>query len=125
MIGKAIYSILSNTSAVTDIVGAKIYPVVIPEKTEAPAVAWRVRATPEYSKSGNPYDECNVDVMCFARDYDDVVDLFLAVRAALENVRGVYNGVGIIGSRVTTYFEDYDREGDLFFYQITFLIKNK
>ena len=42
IVGKAIYNILSNTTAITDIVGTKIYPEIAPQNETQPYIVYSI-----------------------------------------------------------------------------------
>ena len=66
----------------------KVYPVAT-DKAELPYILYR-RASMEQNpqKTGNPgADSVQMEVICFAADYDDCLELAEAVRGALDNKR--------------------------------------
>lgn len=66
----------------------KVYPVAT-DKAELPYILYR-RASMEQNpqKTGNPgADTVQMEVICFAADYDDCLELAEAVRGALDNKR--------------------------------------
>ena len=120
MIGKVIYNLLSNASAVTDIVGTKIFPEIAPEGTEAPAVIYDIQdISPEYTGSGHSHDVSIVDIDCFHPDYTDSVDLMVAVRDALELKHGTFNTVTIKRARILKIFSGWDLASDAYWWRIT------
>lgn len=120
MIGKVVYNLLSNASAVTDIVGTKIYPEIAPEGTEAPAIIYDVQnIEPQYGGSGQTHDLSSVDIDCFHQDYTDSVDLMVAVRAAVESKSGTYNTVTIQKSRIRNIYSGWDLTSDAYWWRIT------
>jgi len=124
MIGKAIYNLCTSMSGLTALVGQRFYPVVMPEGTQMPCLVWRIRGNPAYTKSGVGHEETDVDFRIFAGEYDDAIDIFLALRSGLEDIRGVYNGVTVSGGRITNFFDDYDREAAAFFFEVTINFKH-
>ena len=66
----------------------RVYPVAT-DKAELPYILYR-RASMEQNpqKTGNPgADTVQMEVICFAADYDDCLELAEAVRGALDNKR--------------------------------------
>jgi hypothetical protein len=125
MIGKVIYNLLSNASAVTDIVGTKIYPEIAPEGTDAPAIIYDVQnIEPVYSGSGFVHDMSSVDIDCFHPDYTDSVDLMVAIRTAVELKSGTYNNVTIKKSRVRSIISGWDPIPDAYWWRITVDFEN-
>ena len=107
-IGKAVYGILSGTTAVTDIVGTKIFPEIAEQETAVPFVVYQVQSVqPEDTHDGpSKLDEVRVEVLCYDDAYNGAADLASAVRGALDRVRGTYNGVNV----ESVQFNDVDFE---------------
>ena len=107
-IGKAIYGILSGTTAVSDIVGTKIFPEIAEQETAVPFVVYQVQSVqPEDTHDGpSKLDEVRVEVLCYDDAYNGAADLASAVRGALDRVRGTYNGVNV----ESVQFNDVDFE---------------
>ena len=85
IVGKAIYNILSNVTAVTDIVGTKIYPEIAPQNESQPYVVYSVVSnSPTDTKEDNGnVDEASIEIYCFNTTYSTSIDLGVAVKAAL------------------------------------------
>ena len=68
----------------------KVYPVAT-DKAELPYILYRRSALEQTAqKTGQPgADTVQLEVICFAADYDDCLELAEAVRGALDNKRGV------------------------------------
>tara|TARA_R100000458_G_scaffold45780_1_gene44108 strand:+ start:4918 stop:5310 length:393 start_codon:yes stop_codon:yes gene_type:complete len=97
IVGKAIYNILSNVTAVTDIVSTKIYPEIAPQNESQPYIVYSVVSnspTDTKEENGN-VDEASIEVYCFNTKYSTAIDLGVAVRAALERKNGTFGGVKI------------------------------
>jgi len=107
-IGKAIYGILSGTTAVTDLVSTKIFPEIAEQETAAPFVIYQVQSVqPEDTHDGpSKLDEVRVEVLCYDDSYNGAADLASAVRGALDRVKGTYNGVNV----ESVQFNDVDFE---------------
>ena len=75
-VGKAIYNILSNTTAVTDIVTTKIYPEIAPQNETQPYIVYSVVSnSPSDTKDDNGnIDEAQIEVYCFNTKYSLAID---------------------------------------------------
>ena len=112
IVGKAIYNILSNVTAVTDIVGTKIYPEIAPQNESQPYIVYSVVSnspTDTKEENGN-VDEATIEVYCFNTNYSTAIDLGVAVRAALERKNGTYGGVQIQSINYTNEQMDVNPE---------------
>ena len=112
IVGKAIYNILSTTSAVTDIVQTKIYPEIAPQNEGQPYLVYSVVSnspTDTKEENGN-VDEAAIEVYCFNTTYSTAIDLGVAVRAALERKNGTFGGVAIQSINYTNEQMDVNPE---------------
>ena len=96
-VGKAIYYVLSNATSVTDIAGTRIYPELAEQEAAAPYVVYQiVSVNPDDTNDGPAViDEVSIDILCVAESYNEAAELATATRAALDRVRGTYNGVNV------------------------------
>ena len=103
-IGKAIYSILSNTSGVTDLVGTRIFPQKIPYAQNMPAITYFViDSTPNDTKNGpSTYDYIRCQITAFGVNYSQAQDLASKIRGALDYNTGTEAG-GVLSK---CFFED-------------------
>tara|TARA_R100001443_G_scaffold20907_1_gene33134 strand:+ start:7838 stop:8230 length:393 start_codon:yes stop_codon:yes gene_type:complete len=112
IVGKAIYNILTNVTAVTDIVGTKIYPEIAPQNESQPYIVYSVVSnspTDTKEENGN-VDEASIEVYCFNTKYSTAIDLGVAVRAALERKNGTFGGVEIQSINYTNEQMDVNPE---------------
>ena len=95
--GKAVYGILSGTTAVTDIVGTRIFPEIAEQEAVTPFIVYQLQSVdPEDTHDGpSKLDEVRFEFLCYADSYNAAADLGVAVRAALDRVSGTYNGVNV------------------------------
>lgn len=83
--GKKIYSILSQSAGVTDLVSSRIYPLVLPENTSLPAIVYERSFTNVYTKDYRAGSESVINITILAREYSDTIAISEAVEAALGN----------------------------------------
>jgi hypothetical protein len=84
-VGAAIYSLLVNDSAVSALVGTRIYPELAEEGASTPYVVYSVVSnTPSDTKEGTPIDEAQLEIFSVANTYAAANDLADKVRAALD-----------------------------------------
>ena len=110
---KVIYSILINDPNITQYVGNKIFPVVVPDKDNSGEnidypllVMIRSSIEPEYSK-GCVSNISTVSIYCFSTQYYESVDMAIAVRDALEFYKGTVDGITISQCRLISASEDF------------------
>ena len=93
-VGAAIYSLLVNDSAVSAIVGTRIYPELAEEGASAPYIVYSVVSnTPSDTKDGTPIDEAQLEVFSVGSTYAAANDLADNVRAALDRKSKIVVGV--------------------------------
>ena len=108
LINKAISKILNDSVQLKNKVGNNIYALVASENCTFPFVVFkRNNMTVEYNKDGVANNMADVQVIIGADSYADSVEIAQIVRSELELKKGVYNGVKIIDSKITSVEEDY------------------
>ena len=98
-VGAAIYSLLVNDSAVSAIVGTRIYPELAEEGASAPYVVYSVVSnTPSDTKDGAPVDEAQLEIFSIGNTYAAANDLADKVRAALDRKSQIVVGTVTVQS---------------------------
>ena len=98
-VGAAIYSLLVNDSAVSAIVGTRIYPELAEEGASAPYVVYSVVSnTPSDTKDGTPIDEAQLEIFSIGNTYAAANDLADKVRAALDRKSQIVVGTVTVQS---------------------------
>lgn len=109
LIGKHIYSVLISDSNVSNIVGERVFPLVIEEGSERPFVVFNdINVAGEYSKDGWGGDTTQVSVMCVADKYESAADLAENVRITLEQSKKQYDGYTIGGAELKKSADAYE-----------------
>lgn len=95
--GKAIYSILTGDSAVSAIVGNRVYPQIAAQGAAFPFVVYVLQDTsPSDTKSGvSTLDEVRYDIVVASESYAEASDLTNKIRTALDRYTGTVSGVVI------------------------------
>lgn len=104
-----VYSKLSGTAAVTNLVGTRIYWQVIPQGATKPHIAYRKVGSPRLQYLGGPTGEedCRMEVACFGDlNSDDAEDVAEAVRGALSGWEDL--SVGVLRSDLVGEVDFYD-----------------
>ena len=110
--GNAILYLLSNATGVTDLVVDRIYRKTLPQKPTYPAVTFQlVTAPPLPDHDPGPVKHLKpiFQVDCWGEDTDDASALYDAVFAALDNQKGLFAGVNVLG---LNYSDDRDLHED-------------
>ncbi len=120
-IGKAIYSILSSDIAVSGYVGSKIFPVIIPAKTQLPTIIYERQAVSDYTKDQlNGYIN-TLDITVISDNYTEAINIAEAVYNALKNYKGSMLGVNIVDVRIDSIAEVYAE--DCFMQKLSFTVR--
>lgn len=116
MIAKAIYGILSNDVTIDGYVGDKIYPVVIPQNSEFPAISFYISSdTPDHQKvDASTQSSTDVQIKCVHDSYETNTDLSAAVQSALDKIKGTYYGVEIQATFFNGTDDLYDSQAQKF-----------
>ena len=92
--GKAIFNLLQNDATLGAIIGDRIYPELAQQDQDAPFVVYTVTdTTPAGTKtSSSTIDVSEVDIYCISKDYEQCMDIGIAVRNALDRNGGSLSG---------------------------------
>lgn len=118
--GLIIRKLLTESEAVTKIT-KKIYPVVI-DKAILPYILYRrtgMQQNPVKGYAGASTEQ--VEVICYAKDYDGCIALSEAVRSALDNKQGEIDGLRMRSCLLTDSEEGW--EDDAHVQRLVFTIK--
>ena len=109
-VGKAIFYLLDNSTDLTAIVGTRIYPEVAQQDAPLPYVVYNISNNEPSDTKREPskLDTANIEVNCYSTSYTEVIDMAVAVRAALDRVRGTYNGVNVQSIAYMNEVIDFD-----------------
>jgi hypothetical protein len=115
-VGAAIYSMLKDDSAVSALVGTRIYPELAEEGAATPYVVYSVVSnTPVDTKDSAPVDEAQLEVFSVADTYAAANDLADKVRAALaRQEKVVYDTVTVQSIKYTNEVTEVSAERNLF-----------
>ena len=88
--GKAIYKLLKDSTAVGAICADRIYPELAQQDIDTPFIVYTVTdTTPSGTKNAtSKLDTARVELYCVSDDYEQGMDLGIAVRTALDRVSG-------------------------------------
>ena len=115
-VGAAIYSMLKDDSAVSALVGTRIYPELAEEGAATPYVVYSVVSnTPVDTKDSAPVDEAQLEVFSVADTYAAANDLADKVRAALSRQgKVVIDTVTVQSVKYTNEVTEVSAERNLF-----------
>ena len=93
MIGPALYSILSTTGAVTALIGARVYPNIVPQKKNLPCAYYVTdNVEPMACRTPNGAFTGSFEVVAMSDSYDKTRQIIAAVRTALDGYDGLAAG---------------------------------
>lgn len=109
----ALYAELAADSSVSALVSSRIYPVLIPQDVDMPAIAYqRISGPRDYSHQGAGLVSARFQITCQATSYSGAKSLAAAVRDALSGFSGTMGaGGGGGGVKVQGAFVDNDLDG--------------
>jgi len=111
-IEEALKSILEDASAVTDLVGTRIYPVMLPQGVTFPAITFLRVSTPRTESHDGPSGLASprYQINCWSETHTEASDLAVAVRKTVHGYRGTSEGVRIDGILAVGERDDIDLE---------------
>lgn len=125
--GKAIYSILTGDSAVSALVGSRVYPQIAAQGAAFPFVVYLANdLTPSDTKSGvSTLDEVRYEVLAIAETYAEAADLNEKIRTALDRYTGTVSGVVIDSIQFTELEVDFDDNSETYIVNSEYVIRVK
>lgn len=114
-IEEAIYSYLSGESGITDLVGTRIYPLVLPQNTEYPAITYYRVSGPEHHDKDVAYPR--IQLTAWAETYEEAKTVAAEVKAALQRFKGTMGvpGVVVIQGVFQNDMDLYDNETGVYY----------
>ena len=117
MLEEALNSVLIGNAAVGALVGARVYPLVIPEEATLPAVAYQrvsgVRDTAHSDAQGFPgelgWAMGRVQLTINAETYSAAKSVARAIRKALNGKRGSMGGLMVHLARIENEQDGYNQ----------------
>lgn len=124
MIGIAINYLLKSSTALTALVGSKIFPFYVDEITSFPSVMYQVVSRiPTYVKDETIEETSTVEIYSFSFTYLESLTVSNIVRSVLEFSHGSVQGIPIKQIRIEKIEENFDFDSNVFYSKITFTIK--
>jgi hypothetical protein len=125
--GKAIYSILTNDSDVSALIGTRVYPQVAAQGAAFPFVVYVLQDnTPSDTKSGvSTLDEIRYDIVAVAETYSQLTDLTEKIRTALDRYTGTVEGVVVDSIQFTELDVDNDPATETFVSSSEYILRIK
>lgn len=125
MIEDALYSRLSGFGAISSLVAARIYPVMLPQNPTYPAVVYSFVSGAPVSAMGADvgFTRKRTRVAAWSKTYLEMTQLADAIRQCLERWRGTVNGVVIQDTYVDNASLDlYDDISRVYYRPLDFMI---
>jgi len=125
--GKAIYSILTSDSAVSAIVGTRVYPQIAAQGAAFPFVVYLINdITPSDTKSGvSTLDEVRYEVLAIAETYAETADLNEKIRTALDRYTGTVSGIVVDSIQFTELDTEYDDGSETYIANSEYILRVK
>jgi len=108
-IGVGIRTYLLTKSAITDIVGTRIYPAALPQNADLPAIVYHVMGgSPDDVLTGSSGSyRASVDLDCISTNHITTNNLAEQVRLLIQGYFGAMGTEQVNAARLTGRFENY------------------
>lgn len=109
LIGLHIKRVLANVEAVAQMVGNRIYPLVVPQGVEIyPFICYDMSGgTGDSTKDGIVDDVATVNISVISKKYEDAIRIGNAVRYAFEGKTADYEDFSVTECSNVTYNDEY------------------
>jgi len=122
---KVIYQLLSSDSKLKDLIGDKVFPQRIPQKTPFPAVVYFLVSNhpSETKQAASDLDTLTYQISVYATSYQNVIEIAEEVRRVLDRYRNDSENIDhIIFLRENDLF---DEEAEVYHKALDFKIRHK
>lgn len=99
MIETGLYALLTSASAITSLVGNRIYPVALPEDATLPAIAYKLigsQSWPTFDTVG--FQRKRFEFSCYATTYLVAITIKAALISVLDRYTGTLSDGSIVSS---------------------------
>lgn len=124
MIGRSIYSLLNQSTALTSLVGSRIYPIQAPQTASDPMLIYGIVETkPTDDKQDVSHEDwIQIDLIVYAKDYDTMHDIAIASRQAMDGYSGNIGGNEISQIRFQNFTDGWETSRESYSGVMEFLI---
>ncbi len=106
-----INALLKDDTALTELIGDRMYPIVTVHETTFPFVVYeRTAVGSEYTKDGRTEDSVSCAVYILAETYEESVRIAELARKALEGKAADYDGFSVTDAEFSGATEAYDSD---------------
>ena len=102
---ESLYARLAGNAGVAALVGARIYPVSIPQVPTMPCISYSLRSEPTahcMTETASTIKRANYTIQCWDVDWDGAIELAEAVEAAIDaDYMNNWGGAGGVRAAVT------------------------
>jgi hypothetical protein len=126
MVEIGIAQLLAETTAVTDLLGTRIYPVTLPvDALVLPALTYQVvGGSPEYAFDGSVVGIKRIQMDCWSNRYLDGKNAQLAIMQALIPFTGVLpNAYIVLSISQGAELDDFESDSRIYRYMVEFLVE--
>ncbi len=104
-IENVIYQHLINHAGLAPLVGARVYPLMLPQDSPLPAIVYqRISTVPEITHGDtSPISRSRFQFSCWAGDYDAARDVAVQLRAALHGTGLTQVGPALLQNEIDDY----------------------
>ena len=90
--GKTINDLLKASTALTALVGSKIYPLVAPENTPSPFVLYERSFVNQKTKDGQAGSDSTITITVISDNYTETISISTAIHEALKAEANLLSG---------------------------------
>lgn len=106
-IGKAVCYILMQNPNITEKVNDRIYPLIADETTEFPFIIYQRSGFIPQNNKDQTDENVIIDLVIASETYAESIDIAIAVREALEHIKGTFSEIEIDDIVIDDASEDY------------------
>jgi hypothetical protein len=126
MLLEGLYTLLQSCTPLTNIVGTRIYPLVLPKNYTVPAVTFgQVSSTTEVHLDRTYVETTSVDINSWALTYSDAAKAQDAINTLLSMYQGTLSdGTVVLYTQSSTHPDEFEHDSLLYRCTTTFTIQH-
>lgn len=122
-LGAVVYSLLSSNETLQEKIGTKIFPLIIPYGTVAPAIFYERNGNGESNKDSGGLFDSTVDITIISNTYSEGIDIAKCINSILDGYRGRVLDVNVRKITFENIYERYSEANDMCVQRLSYNFK--
>lgn len=118
----AIYNLLTSDTGLTEIVSNRVYPLILEQNTDLPAIVITRSSDNDYTNDGNYVFKSIINIAALSSTYNQSIDIAEKIDDIINFYKGEVSGINIVDCRLIDINEKYQDEA--YVQELSYEMKN-